>query len=278
MFKRIARAAGCFMLAAIITLSAGCHAIDREIFGDGAINDFIYSKGEDLDEIKELVLDPGDDQCLSSSHYDKLGKLKNLESITFVGIGYEKDAQNFFEELTKLDNLKTVIIKDSRIGSIEKLTEIKGIEELRIILGSYSMDSWKIDDLDELVDLENLRVLELQNVFKDELPDLRGLEHLEKLTISSYDITELPYELADWSNLKYLSISATNISKIDDRIIGELTNLKELDVSYSKIGDVSFVPELPELEKFTYNMHSHNEVDMEILKDHVNFDESWLND
>ena len=278
MFKMFTRAAGCFMLAAIITLSVGCHAIDREFLGDSAINDFIDSEGEDLDEITELVCDPGEDRCLSSSRYDKLGKLKNLEKVTLVGIGYEEDAKNFFEELTKLDDLKTVIIKDSRIGSIGKLTEIKGLEELRIILGTYASDSFKPDDLDELNDLDNLRILDLQNVFRDELPDFRGLENLEELTISSYDITELPYDTANWSNLKYLSISATNISSIDDRIISELTDLKELDVSYSKIKDVSFVLELPELEDFSYKMHSHNEVDMEVLKDHNNFDESWLRD
>ena len=272
------RAAACFMLAAIITLSVGCHAADRELFGDSAINDFIDSKGEDLDEIKELVCDPGEDRCLSSSRYDKLGKLKNLEKVTFVGIGFEDDAQNFFEELTNLDDLKTVIIKDSRIGSIDKLTEIKGLEELRIILGTYTSDSYKPDDLDELNDLDNLKILDLQNVFRDELPDLRGLDKLEELMISSYDITELPYELADWSSLKYLSICATNISSIDDRIISELTNLKTLDVSYSKIGDVSFVLELPELEDLSYKKHSHNEVDMEVLRDHGNFDESWLRD
>lgn len=278
MFKMFTRAAGCFMFAVIITLSIGCHAIDRELLGDSAINDFIDSESKDLDEITELVCDPGEDRCLSSSRYDKLGKLKNLEKITLVGIGFEEDAQNFLEELTKLDDLKTVIIKDSRIGSIDKLTEIKGLEELRIILGTYATDSYKLNDLGELNELKNLRVLDLQNVFRDELPDLRGLDNLEELTISSYDITELPYDTANWSSLKYLSISATKISSIDDRIISELTDLKELDVSYSKISDVSFVLELPELEVFTYKMHSQNEVDMEILKDHNNFDESWLRD
>ena len=130
--NRTIKAVVCILLASMSLMLFGCsdivHAVDREISGPSAVNDFIDLTGKDPDEITELVCDPGEDACISSTRYDKLGKLKNLESVTFVGISYETDAQNIFNELTKLDNLKSVTIKGSRVGSISKLKDIKSLE------------------------------------------------------------------------------------------------------------------------------------------------------
>lgn len=279
--NRTIKAVVCILLASMSLMLFGCsdiaHAVDREISGPSAVNDFIDLTGKDLDEITELVCDPGEDACISSTRYDKLGKLKNLESVTFVGIAYETDAQNIFEELTKLDNLKSVTIKGSRVGSISKLKDIKSLEELHLITGIYSDDRYKISDLDELYEIKNLRVLDLQNVFQ-EVPVLRGIDNLEELTLSSYDMHEVPYETANWGRLKYLSFRASSISNIDDRIVSELNSLETLDISYSGIEDVSFVLDLPGLKEFSYRKHSTHEVDMDVLKQHPNYDEAWIID
>ena len=280
--NRTVKAAVCILLASMSLMLFGCsvvmHAVDREVFGPSAVNDFIDLTDKDLDEITELVCDPGEDACISGSNYDKLGKLENLESVTIVGIGSETDAQNIIEELTKLDNLKAVTFKDSRIGSVSKLKEIKGLEELHIITGIYSGSRYKIDDLDELTDIGTLRVLDLQNVFPDGMPDLSEADNLEELTISSYDIREIPYEYVNWSKLKYLSFRATGISGLDERIVRELDNLESLDISYSKIEDVSFVIDLPQLKEFVYRKHSACDANVDILKQHPNYDESWIKD
>ena len=279
--NRTVKAAVCILLASISLMLFGCsnivHDVDREVFGPRAVNDFIDLTGKDLDEITELVCDPGEDACISSTRYDKLGKLKNLESVTFVGIAYETDAQNIIEELAKLDNLKSVTIKDSRVGSISKLKDIKSLEELHLIAGIYSGDRYKISDLDELYEMKNLRVLDLQNVFQD-VPVLRGLDNLEELTLSSYDMHEVPYETANWGRLKYLSFRATSITEIDERIVSELKCLETLDISYSGIEDVSFVLDLPGLKEFSYRKHSAHEVDMDVLKQHPNYNEAWITD
>lgn len=279
--NRTIKAAVCILLASMSLMLFGCsdimHAVDREISGPSAVNDFIDLTGKDLDEITELVCDPGEDACISSTRYDKLGKLKNLESVTFVGIAYETDAQNIFEELTKLDNLKSVTIKGSRVGSISKLKDIKSLEELHLITGIYSDDRYKISDLDELYEIKNLRVLDLQNVFQD-VPVLRGIDNLEELTLSSYDMHEVPYETANWGRLKYLSFRATSITEIDERIVSELKNLETLDISYSGIEDVSFVLDLPGLKEFSYRKHRAHEVDMDVLKQHPNYNEAWIID
>ena len=279
--NRTIKAVVCILLASMSLMLFGCsdivHAVDREISGPSAVNDFIDLTGKDLDEITELVCDPGEDACISSTRYDKLGKLKNLESVTFVGIAYETDAQNIFEELTKLDNLKSVTIKGSRVGSISKLKDIKSLEELHLITGIYSDDRYKINDLDELYEIKNLRVLDLQNVFQ-EVPVLRGIDNLEELTLSSYDMHDVPYETANWGRLKYLSFRATSITEIDERIVSELKSLETLDISYSGIEDVSFVLDLPGLKEFSYRKHSAHEVDMDVLKQHPNYDEAWIID
>ena len=279
--SRTIKAVVCILLASMSLMLFGCsdivHAVDREISGPSAVNDFIDLTGKNLDAITELVCDPGEDACISSTRYDKLGKLKNLESVTFVGIAYETDAQNIFEELTKLDNLKSVTIKGSRVGSISKLKDIKSLEELHLITGIYSDDRYKISDLDELYEIKNLRVLDLQNVFQ-EVPVLRGIDNLEELTLSSYDMHEVPYETANWGRLKYLSFRASSISNIDDRIVSELNSLETLDISYSGIEDVSFVLDLPGLKEFSYRKHSAHEVDMDVLKQHPNYDEAWIID
>lgn len=279
--NRTVKAVVCILLASMSLMLFGCsdivHAVDREISGPSAVNDFIDLTGKDLDEITELVCDPGEDACISSTRYDKLGKLKNLESVTFVGIAYETDAQNIFNELAKLDNLKSVTIKGSRVGSISRLKDIKSLEELHLVTGIYSDDRYKIIDLDELYEIKNLRVLDLQNVFC-EVPVLRGIDNLEELTLSSYDMHDVPYETANWGRLKYLSFRATSITEIDERIVSELNSLETLDISYSGIEDVSFVLALPGLKEFSYRKHSVHEVDMDVLKQHPNYDESWIID
>ena len=87
------------------------------------INDCINQTSQNYDEIRELVCDPGSDVALLGHDYDLLSKLTNLETITIVGISDASDAQNFFEELTKLKKLTSVNIVDSPIGSIRKLAD-----------------------------------------------------------------------------------------------------------------------------------------------------------
>ena len=89
--NRTVKTAVCILLASMSLMLFGCsivmHAVDREVFGPSAVNDFIDLTDKDLDEITELVCDPGEDACISGSNYDKLGKLENLESLD---ISYSK--------------------------------------------------------------------------------------------------------------------------------------------------------------------------------------------
>ncbi len=146
------------------------------------INDCINQTSQNYDDIRELVCDPGSDLALFGHDYDLLGKLTNLETITIIGISSSSDAQNFFEELTKLEKLTSVKIVDSPIGSIRKLADIKSLSSLCIKSNPYGGSRFKIDDIELLGtsgSFKNLKSLELYDVQIEALPDLSELTELE---------------------------------------------------------------------------------------------------
>lgn len=245
------------------------------------INDCINQTSQNYDEIRELVCDPGDNVALFGHDYDLLSKLTNLETITIIGISDAADAQNFFEELTKLEKLTSVTIVDSPIGSIRKLADIKSLSSLCIKSNPYGVSRFKIDDIELLGttgSFKNLKSLELYDAQIEVLPDLSELTELESLSISGADFSKLDYESVNWENIVYLNISSTSINSIDKKLINNLYNLKTLDVSYCNITDVSFVLNLPELQEFLYLGHSTSGADLECLKEHPNYDEVWMKD
>lgn len=246
-----------------------------------SINDFIEQQEQAPDKITELVCVPDSDTSIRSSDYDKLSKLTSLESITLKAIGSAEDAQNFFSQLAQLPRLKSVRLEYSRIGSVSKLAEIQNLQELHIVADTYGGKSFRIDDIDKLGEkgcFTGLKILELRNMQLETMPDMSELKNLEELSISGYDLSWLDYECFCWSGLTSLDLSATGLSELDSRIVSDLKELKKLDISWSKISDVSFVLDLPELEDFSYRLHSHNGTDLEILKKHPNFREQWMND
>ena len=230
------------------------------------INDCINQTSQNYDEIRELVCDPGSDVALLGHDYDLLSKLTNLETITIVGISDASDAQNFFEELTKLKKLTSVNIVDSPIGSIRKLADIRSLSSLCIRSNPYGGARFKIDDID---------LLGTEGSFKNLISELT---ELKSLSISGADFTKLDDESVNWENIVSLNINSTNIHSIDKEIINKLYNLKALDVSYCNITDISFVLNLPKLEEFSYLGHDTHGIDLKCLNEHPNYDETWMKD
>lgn len=277
---------GILIAVCIITLSAcdfsgGSTGNADLFFQHRSINDFIEQQERKPSEITELICAPDSDTSIKSDDYDKLCQLESLESITFIAISSPEDAQNFFSQLTLLPKLKKVRIEDSRIGSISKLAAIENLEELHIILPAYGGSGYKIDDLDKLGDkgcFDKLRILDLENVQLAAMPDLSERKQLEELRLSDFDLKQLDYNCFHWSGLKALNLSSTSISELDTRIVSELTDLQRLDLTLSDIKDVSFVLDLPQLKEFTFLRHNKLGVDLEILKEHPNYKDSWMMD
>lgn len=125
---------------------------------------------------------------------------------------------------------------------------------------------------------KNLKSLELYDVQIETLPDLSELTELKSLSISGADFTKLDDESVNWENIVSLNINSTNIHSIDKEIINKLYNLKALDVSYCNITDISFVLNLPKLEEFSYLGHDTHGIDLKCLNEHPNYDEAWMKD
>ncbi len=246
-----------------------------------SINTCIKQLNMNYEEIYELTCNPSDNVSLLSTDYDLLEKLVNLEKIKLVGIGSKDDAQKFFSELTKLKRLKAVEIVDSHIGSIDKLGDIENLVNLNII-GNIGGGVWfGIEDIELLGSDERfneLQSLSLKFINLDKIPNLKKLKELDSLAISGYEITSIDENVINWDQLISLEISNTSVSLIDANIVKQLQNLRFLDISYSKFENVGFVNDLPKLEDFKYKGYSTYDVDVECLKTHPNYKETWLSD
>lgn len=262
------------ILCLIASILGGCKEMDDQQM---TINRCINSTNMNYDEIIDLVCDPGYDSVFNGEDYDLLGKLSNLESITIVGIGDSEAAQLFFTELANLETLSSVVLIDSRIGKISKLAEIKNLINLSIEL---RQGSWfQIDDYNvftEKENFQNLKSLKLDDPQLEYFPNLSGLTNLESLTFSSLKVTELNYEHLNWTNLISMDIRYTGITLIDDRIVDQLNNLQYLDISNTNISDLNFVLKLPNLVDFKVSHNEDFSDNQNILRDHPNFNESWL--
>jgi hypothetical protein len=97
----------------------------------------------------------------------------------------------------------------------------------------------------EIGNLENLKKLSLKYNYLDSLPiEIGDLVNLEELYLERNNLYELPDEIGRLKALKFLYIGKNNLTELPASI-GELTNLIELDVSYS--GPMLRIP--PELSK-----------------------------
>lgn len=212
-----------------------------------SINTCIEETNLDYDEIRTLICDPGPNVGLKSKGYDLLGKLTNLESITLVAVCSKDFAQDIFTELTNLKSLHTIVIEDSQIGSIDKLAEIDGLTNLSVT--STSSSDLYITEGFENKNFKSIMSLSFSLTCVQAFPDLTSMKNLEKLKVTGYDLSELPYDKVNWKNIVSLDISYSSVEIIDDRIINELSNLKELNIEHSNISDMEFILSLPSLEK-----------------------------
>ena len=265
-------------LGSFVCVLSGCMWLLDEKPRD--INGMIKSQGKKYEDIYELTCDLGDDASISSKHFELLGKLVNLEKIKFVGIASDDDAQRFFSKLSELKKLHTVeIVDSSHVEKIDKLGDIENLKNLSIIGRRYGgTKSYVIKDLDLLYKDSRFRKIEsltLKHVKTDRLPNLTRLTGLKKLSISGDKIKELDEDAVNWEQLETLELYDSDISSIDKSIVSRLTNLQTLDISYSKITDVSFVLDLPKLKNFKCLRHNKRGIDVTCLRKHPNYNKNW---
>lgn len=275
------------ILVSLAFILCGCSLIENGDFPNAeqgvsrSINYYIKQQNKDYADIYELNCIPGNDTAILGNDYNLLRELVNLEKIKFVGIPTEEDAQNFFAELSGLKKLTTVEIEDSHVGMIEKLGEIENLKNLSIT-GSSGGGVWfQIKDLDLLGTdsrFNKLQSLTLKYIEMEEIPNLSEIPNLQNLSVSGYEIKRIDADAVNWENLISLEIRSTSVTAFDDSIVDRLNNLQSLDISYSRINDVSFVLALSNLQNFLYVGHNYLNIDMNCIKEHPNYNETWFND
>jgi len=265
-------------MVCLLCMLCGCNVSDILSGPKYSINDCIKKQNKNYDEIYELTCTSEEGYALISGDWDLIEKLVNLKKIQLIGIEKEDDAQQIFSELTKLKKLETVEIVDSKIGKISKLGEIENLKTLSII-GNSGGGSWfTVQDLDLLgMDsrFDKIESLTLKHINIKDLPNLSKLPNLQKLSISGKTLERINPDTVRWENLRFLEISGTNVTTIDEIIVERLINLQVLDISYSCITDVNFILNIPSLHSFIYAGHSSKNVDMECIKAHPNYTNEW---
>ena len=89
---------------------------------------------------------------------------------------------------------------------------------------------------------KRLKTLNINTNQLSELPkEIGNLTNLRKLYISNNKLSELPKEIGNLTNLRYLSISNNQLSELPKEI-GNLTNLRELDISNNQLNE--FIPNI----------------------------------
>lgn len=264
------------MLLCTLFILTGCTEMLDSEYQSISIGDCINKENKNYEDINELQCIANQDSVLSIEGYEKLAELVNLKKITFIGLPSGDDATKIFEELSKLENLTTVEVCDSNNISIDKIGNIKNLKSLTI-----NGTGFKIKDL-QLINTDSrfsgLQSLTLRNIDLYDLPRLDNLKNLQSLCISDYKLSSLDEQAVIWEKIVSLDISSTSITEIDENIVNRLKNIESLNISYSRITDLKFVLNIPNIKEFKYYQHSINGVDVSCLKGHPNYRDEWLTD
>jgi Leucine-rich repeat (LRR) protein len=154
------------------------------------------------------------------------------------------------------------------------LATILGTAALGFLKSSGSKnDGVRIEDIDELLEYANdpnkahlVTEVNLENNNLTSLPpEIGNLTNLKWLHLNNNNLTSLPPEIGNLSNLKYLYLYINNLTSLPPEI-GNLTNLEVLDFADNnlaylpkEIGNLSHLEEL-ELDGTNIQMPSRNTI------------------
>lgn len=132
--------------------------------------------------------------------------------------------------------------------SLSIASQFPDVEEI-IIDGYY-------DSLQELAELDYLRVLDIRSCSQSDWPSfstMRSLESLTSIKLSSGDSWPIFSELKQFPNLERLSILSYASLDLDHQVIDSISNIKQLKyIHIAVIGKNPFWPDLASLERLDY--------------------------
>ncbi|MBP1546085.1 MAG: hypothetical protein J6A37_05755 [Oscillospiraceae bacterium] len=116
--------------------------------------------------------------------YSVLGQLSELESFTAFPDDGEAVLTNI-ESLADCKKLKKLYLQNYDIGSIEFISGMSELKELRLWSSDHT-----IDDISPLATLENLERLEIEQYYSDDVEPYLALKNLKSLEIEQTDFSE----------------------------------------------------------------------------------------
>ena len=210
-------------------------------FQDEELPDSIW----ELKKLKLLKLEQCEISKLSAS-------IKNLSNLEYLNLSCK--IKNLPKEVSLLKNLKRLNLKRSYL--------LKKIVKLPENLQELILDNENLTLNDDVLNLPNLRKLEIINIKIKKLPDsiinceklyhlyidtnikdfelssqIGVLSKLDYLELSGLGIKNINFEFTNLKNLKEIMIFNTNITKIPDSIC-ECFKLKDLTITESPITEL----------------------------------------
>ena len=189
----------------------------------------------------------GEKQTVSKSITDQVIGLRNIKSIFLTYVNCED--YSFMEEWSNLESIHL-----SECG-IDKLPDLSKSTKLRLM---YILSCDQISDISSISKLKNLNIVEISACPKlSDISGLWGLTSIYNLHLSSvgFKKEDIPGNIRTIGSMTGLTkLEMLNCNIVDENLneLGNLTNLKILDLSNNKISKIDFVLKLKEsLTKLT---------------------------
>jgi Leucine-rich repeat (LRR) protein len=131
----------------------------------------------------------------------QLFKFKNLEYLNLRNTKIKTLPQ----EINTLNKLKVLDLGDNYISVLpKKFSELRNLTELYL---DHEKDIKLAEDFEILSKMQSLRILHLENNNITKLPkNFNKLNQIEKLYLNDNKLKNVPYELKELKNLKFLDI------------------------------------------------------------------------
>jgi len=202
----------------------------------------------------------------SLSKYFDFTKFRNLQS---VSVSWTQTCESLFQ----CNKLRCLFISEYRKSEIHQLTKLKSLEAL-------ALKDCSLTDLSFLIDIKNIKKLELGAPKLDQLNVISHCDKLKLLKLIEYKGNSSLSFLADLRNINYLYILSGR--KVDDvKFIQKMNNLRLFNFKLNILdGDLSSLGKLKHLSECRFQDRKHYNISLASIAEitHANKNELSVDD
>lgn len=153
---------------------------------------------------------------------EKILELNHAEKIRVLLVDYDTDS---LKALSSLSQLRAISIQKYEVE--KELPELKNFSKLEIL----SLENSYIENLEQLPELEYLKMLNINNTYVTDMAFLKRLSNLEKFSMQNLNTSNLN-NFPELNTLSYLDMSNNSFNKFD--FLNRLPNIETLNASDNK--------------------------------------------